>query len=126
MGSSAGWGATAAMSGEYHAIPSSFGRATEEGNLLGLHPTVKPVAMVADAIIDCSGRGDPVPIASSAVAPAYRRGAAGRRAGIEIDSAYIDRIIDRWEAHCGGRARHAGDGPDLPGARDWAGDAHIQ
>ena len=43
---------------EYHGITSSFGRATEEGNLLALHPTVKPVAMVADAILDCSARGD--------------------------------------------------------------------
>jgi DNA modification methylase len=31
---------------------------TEEGNLLALHPTVKPVALVADAIMDCSARGD--------------------------------------------------------------------
>src|SRR5262249_15079715 len=30
----------------------------EEGNLLDLHPTVKPVAMVADAILACSARGD--------------------------------------------------------------------
>ena len=37
---------------------SAFGRVTEEGNLLALHPTVKPVAMVADAIMDCSARGD--------------------------------------------------------------------
>ncbi len=43
---------------EFHGITSSFGRATEEGNLLALHPTVKPVAMVADAILDCSARGD--------------------------------------------------------------------
>ena len=30
----------------------------EEGNLLACHPTVKPVAMVADAILDCSARGE--------------------------------------------------------------------
>jgi DNA modification methylase len=29
-----------------------------EGNLLALHPTVKPVAMVADAILDCTARGE--------------------------------------------------------------------
>ena len=29
-----------------------------EGNLLALHPTVKPVAMIADALLDCSARGD--------------------------------------------------------------------
>ena len=37
---------------------NSFSRTTKEGNLLALHPTVKPVALVADAIMDCSGRGD--------------------------------------------------------------------
>ena len=37
---------------------NSFARCGEEGNLLALHPTVKPVAMVADAILDCSARGD--------------------------------------------------------------------
>ena len=33
---------------------NSFVRNGEEGNLLALHPTVKPVTMVADAILDCS------------------------------------------------------------------------
>jgi len=37
---------------------NSLSRRGEEGNLLALHPTVKPVAMVADAILDCSARGD--------------------------------------------------------------------
>ena len=37
---------------------NSFARCGEEGNLLALHPTVKPVAMIADAILDCSARGD--------------------------------------------------------------------
>src|SRR5207237_8310544 len=37
---------------------NSFARCGEEGNLSALHPTVKLVAMVADAILDRSGRGD--------------------------------------------------------------------
>jgi hypothetical protein len=37
---------------------NSFARSGAEGNLLALHPTVKPVAMVADAVLDCSARGD--------------------------------------------------------------------
>src|SRR5262249_21383980 len=36
----------------------SFARNREEDNPLALHPTVKPVAMVADVIFDCSARGD--------------------------------------------------------------------
>jgi DNA modification methylase len=31
---------------------------TDEGYLLELHPTIKPVTLVADAILDCSARGD--------------------------------------------------------------------
>ena len=49
--------ATAPTSGSTRAI-NDFGRAGEEGNLLALHPTVKPVALVADAIKDCSARGE--------------------------------------------------------------------
>jgi DNA modification methylase len=36
----------------------SCARSTDEGNLLALHPTVKPVALVADAILDASARHD--------------------------------------------------------------------
>jgi DNA methylase len=36
---------------------NDFGRGTDEGNLSALHPTVKPVALVADAILDASSRG---------------------------------------------------------------------
>jgi DNA modification methylase len=38
--------------------PTSFAAQGEEGNLRTLHPTVKPVALVADAIMDCMARGD--------------------------------------------------------------------
>jgi len=33
---------------------------TDEGRLHALHPTVKPIALVADALLDCSARGDVV------------------------------------------------------------------
>lgn len=42
---------------EYPGI-NSLSKGSEEGNLLALHPTVKPVQLVADAILDCSTRGD--------------------------------------------------------------------
>ncbi len=38
----------------------SLSKQSDEGNLLALHPTVKPVAMVADAILDCTARGEVV------------------------------------------------------------------
>jgi hypothetical protein len=37
---------------------NSFSRSDSEGNLLALHPTPKPVALIADAIKDCTARGD--------------------------------------------------------------------
>jgi DNA modification methylase len=39
---------------------NSFARCGEEGNRSALHPTIKPVAIVADAILDCCARGDMV------------------------------------------------------------------
>jgi DNA modification methylase len=66
---------------------------------LQLHPTVKPVAMVADAIKDVSPRGgivlDPFGGSGSTLIAAHR---TGRRARIiELDPIYCDRIIQRWE-----------------------------
>jgi DNA modification methylase len=91
---------------------NSFARCGEEGNLLALHPTVKPVAMVADAILDCSARGDIVLdafLGSGTTLIAAER--TGRRCyGLELDQAYVDTIIRRWQELTGGRARHAASG----------------
>lgn len=88
---------------------SSFSKAGEEGNLLVLHPTVKPVAMVADAIMDVSARGDIVMdgfLGSGTTVIAAER--TGRRCyGIELDPVYVDVIIRRWQVYTAERARHA-------------------
>ena len=88
---------------------NSFARCGEEGNLLALHPTVKPVAMVADAILDCSARSDIVLdafLGSGTTVIAAER--TGRRCyGLELDPAYVDTIIRRWQAQTGCSARHA-------------------
>jgi DNA modification methylase len=88
---------------------NSFSRKTEEGNLLALHPTVKPVALVADAILDCTARGDIVLdgfLGSGTTVIAAER--TGRRCyGMELDPAYVDTIIRRWQKLTGGFARHA-------------------
>jgi DNA modification methylase len=66
---------------------------------LALHPTVKPVQLVADAMRDCSGRGGIVLDAfggsgSTMIAAEKTR----RRARlIEIDPVYVDRSVRRWE-----------------------------
>src|SRR6202045_945513 len=91
---------------------NSFARCGEEGNLLALHPTVKPVAMVADAMLDCSARGDVVLdafLGSGTTVMAAER--TGRRCyGLELDPVYVDTIVRRWQALTGGRARHAASG----------------
>ena len=66
---------------------------------LALHPTVKPVAMIADAIKDVSRRGgvvlDLFGGSGSTLIAAHK---TGRRARLcELDPIYCDRILSRWE-----------------------------
>jgi DNA modification methylase len=88
---------------------NSFARCGAEGNLLALHPTVKPVALVADAILDCTERGAIVLdafLGSGTTVIAAER--TGRRCyGMELDPLYVDTAIRRWQALTGGKARHA-------------------
>src|SRR5947208_15884018 len=77
---------------------NSFSRSGAEGNLLALHPTVKPVALVADALRDCSSRGEIVLDAflgsGTTLIAAERTGRNCR--GLELDPAYVDTAIRRW------------------------------
>jgi DNA modification methylase len=78
---------------------------------LDMHPTVKPVALVSDAILDCTTRGeivlDPFLGSGTTLIAAER---TGRRCyGMEIDPLYADTIIRRWELLTGRVARR---GPD--------------
>jgi DNA modification methylase len=94
---------------------NSFARRGAEGNLLALHPTVKPVAMVADAILDCSARGDIVLdafLGSGTTVIATER--TGRRCyGVELDPGYVDTAIRRWQVLTGDKVRHATSGRDF-------------
>ena len=71
---------------------------------LSLHPTVKPSALVADAIQDVTRRGDLVLdlfLGSGTTLVAAER--VGRRfRGLDIDPAYVDVAIDRWTSMTGG------------------------
>jgi DNA modification methylase len=67
---------------------------------LALHPTVKPIALVADAMRDCSRQGeivlDPFMGAGTSILAAER---VGRRSyGLELDPLSIDATIRRWQA----------------------------
>jgi len=93
---------------EYPGV-NTLSKGGEEGNLLALHPTVKPVALVADALLDCSARGDIVLdgfLGSGSTLLAAER--IGRICyGIEIDPLYLDVAIRRWQRHTGEVAVHA-------------------
>ncbi len=88
---------------------NSFARCGEEGNLLALHPTVKPAAMIADAILDCSARGDIVldSFLGSGTTVIAAEGTGRRCYGLELDPAYVDTIVRRWQARTAGNACHA-------------------
>jgi len=75
---------------------------------LHAHPTVKPVGMIADAIKDCTRRGqivlDSFCGSGTTLLAAERVGRQGR--GVEIDPAYVDLAIRRWQAFTGRDAVH--------------------
>jgi DNA modification methylase len=84
----------------------------ERGAELAMHPTVKPVALVAEAIKDCSRRGEVVldPFAGSGTT-LIAAAKTGRRArAIEFDPAYCDQIIRRFERVVGKQATLACNG----------------
>lgn len=87
-----------------YAGANSFGRNRDQD--LADHPTVKPVALVADAIRDVSARGeiviDPFIGSGTTILAAERTGRLGY--GIEIDPTYMDVAIRRWEEMTGKQA----------------------
>ena len=76
---------------------------------LALHPTVKPVAMIADAIRDCSNRGDlildPFGGAGTTLIAAERTGRRARL--IELSPIFVDVSIERWQRLTGKTAIYA-------------------
>jgi DNA modification methylase len=94
---------------DYAGISSMTANRAEE---LSMHPTVKPVAMIADALRDCSRRGEIVLDAfggsGSTLVAAEKTGRAARV--IEYDEVYCDTIIRRWELLTGKAATLLGSG----------------
>lgn len=90
---------------DYAGISSISANRAEE---LSMHPTVKPVALIADAIKDCSKRGDTILDAfggsGSTLIAAEKTGRQARL--IEYDPLYCDTIIRRWEKLTGKQAIH--------------------
>lgn len=88
--------------------PGSGGFSRKGSRLLELHPTVKPIALVADAISDSTKRGqiilDPFLGSGTTLLAAERTGRRCR--GIEIDPIYIDTAIERWQRMTGQEAHN--------------------
>lgn len=80
-----------------YAGQNSFGKTRDED--LALHPTVKPVRLVADAILDCSERNglvlDAFAGSGTTLLAAHKTGRRGY--GIELDPRYCDVIIERMQ-----------------------------
>jgi len=79
---------------------------------LAHHPTVKPRALLEDALLDVTNRGDIVlePFAGSG-STLLAADAVGRVCrAIEIDALYRDLAIRRWEQMTGEEARLSGTG----------------
>ncbi len=89
---------------DYASVNSLKGSRRED---LALHPTVKPTALVADALQDVTRRGDLVLdifLGSGTTLVAAER--CGRQfRGLDIDPAYVDVAVDRWVAMTGGTPR---------------------
>ena len=79
---------------------------------LAMHPTVKPVALVADAILDVTRRGalvlDPFGGSGTTLIAAEKTGRCARL--VEFDPLYCDVIVRRYEAFTGKRATLAATG----------------
>ena len=85
---------------DYEGI-NSFGKHRDE--LLAMHPTVKPVALITDVIKDASARGDWIldPFGGSGSTLVAAEKTQRRAAVIEIDPLYVDATVRRWQSFTG-------------------------
>ena len=85
------------------------GGAQDPDDAFDAHPTVKPIRLVMDALLDVSRPGDVVldPFLGSGTTllAAERTGRLCR--GVEIEPAYVDLAVRRWQEMTGHRAIHA-------------------
>lgn len=91
---------------------SASTQACKGNNVLKLHPTVKPVSLVMDALLDCSNRGHVVLDcflgSGTTLLAAERTGRICR--AIELDPLYVDTAVRQWQNLTGSTAVRASDG----------------
>jgi DNA modification methylase len=92
--------------------PGISGFGADRQDLLAQHPTVKPVALVADAIRDCTTKGDVVldPFLGSGTTILAAEKIGRRGYGLEFEPRYVDVAIRRWEKYTKSDAVLEGDG----------------
>ena len=88
---------------------NALSRNSEDRDLPNHHPTIKPVDLVADAILDCTARRDividPFLGSGTTLIAAERTGRVCY--GMELDPRYVDLAVRRWQAFTGGIAVQA-------------------
>ena len=91
---------------------------------LEMHPTVKPTALVIDAIKDCSRRGDIVldPFIGSGTTIIAAHKSRRKARGIELDPIYVDVAVRRWQAFTGEQATLSGTGDTFAETEEMRGD----
>ena len=89
---------------------NTFGKGRMEA--LAAHPTVKPVALVADALLECTARGDVVldQFVGSGTTILAAEKVARLAFGLEFEPRYVDVAILRWQRMTKLEATLAGDG----------------
>jgi DNA modification methylase len=99
---------------------NAFGTTRDQD--LASHPTVKPVQLVADAILDVTARGDVVldPFGGSGttLVAAHKSGRIGH--AIELDPLYVDVIVRRMQALFGMTAINAATGESFEAVAEQA------
>jgi DNA modification methylase len=85
---------------------NSFSARDQENELLKMHPTVKPIKLVADAILDCSLHSELILdlFGGSGTTLIACEETDRRCCMMELDPKYVDTIIRRWQKHTGKQA----------------------
>jgi len=89
--------------------PGATGGSVDSDDDFATHPTVKPIRMVMDALLDVTAPNDLVidPFLGSGTTMLAAERTRRRCIGVEIEPAYVDLAIRRWQMMTGGQAAHA-------------------
>ncbi|WP_294622068.1 DNA modification methylase [uncultured Roseovarius sp.] len=93
-------------------FPGATGGKTDDADDFKSHPTVKPLKLIDEALLDVTGAGDVVldPFLGSGSTLLAAERMQRRCLGLEISPAYVDLAIRRWQAMTGEEAVHVESG----------------